>query len=354
MSETDRRLRAAEAAAEWWVILQGEVGRKQREQYVDWLRESSLHVAEMLRVAEVHNALDQFRHWPKISSDEPGDDEGVVELRPGRGTPAQDRPSRSRTRQFRLAWVAMPVLAMALTLGAWALVRQRGEVIQTERAERREISLADGSVVTVDPGTRLRVWYEPRARRVLLERGRALFQVAKNHDRPFLVTSGGATARAVGTVFAVENSADSIIVTVAEGTVALLPKSMKNPQGTGSPSRITTAGGQPAEIYLEANEQVIVRRGGMEPVHTVDSHRALAWADGRLVFDNQPLSETLRQFNQYNRIQLFVADPTLARRPISGVFNAADPESFVAFLQSVAPVNIVRSSPARITIEASK
>ncbi len=61
MDANSRRARAAAEAAEWWVRIEsGELSRGEREQFVDWLRESAVHVAEMLRMAEVHGALERF------------------------------------------------------------------------------------------------------------------------------------------------------------------------------------------------------------------------------------------------------------------------------------------------------
>jgi transmembrane sensor len=120
-------------------------------------------------------------------------------------------------------------------------------------------------------------------------------------------------------------------------------------------SRVATGGRAPAEILLNANEQVTVAESGTAaPVREVDSSRALAWAEGRLVFENEPVARAVEQFNRYNRIQLTVNDAELAQRPISGVFNAADPESFVAFIQSVAAVRVTRDNAADIRIEAAK
>jgi transmembrane sensor len=89
-------------------------------------------------------------------------------------------------------------------------------------------------------------------------------------------------------------------------------------------------------------------------VREVDSSRALAWAEGRLVFENESVARAVEQFNRYNRIQLTVNDADLAHRSISGVFNAADPESFVAFIQSVAAVRVTRDNAADVRIEAAK
>jgi transmembrane sensor len=98
----------------------------------------------------------------------------------------------------------------------------------------------------------------------------------------------------------------------------------------------------------------VARSGNAEPVRTVDSSRALAWADGRLIFDHITVGDAIRQFNRYNRIKISVNDAELSRRPVSGVFTAADPESFVAFIQSVAHVHITRNDAADIAIDTTQ
>jgi len=109
------------------------------------------------------------------------------------------------------------------------------------------------------------------------------------------------------------------------------------------------------EIFLIANQQITVAGSGTaEPVREVDSHRALAWAEGRLIFDNDSVEHAVREFNRYNRIRLTVNDAVLAHRTISGVFSAADPESFVAFIQSVATVRVTRDDASDITIDTPK
>jgi transmembrane sensor len=381
MDASDRKKRAAEEAAEWWVVLQGEVSRSEREAYVDWLRESSVHVAEMLRVAQVHGALAQFKRWEQMPSDGSGEPQAtVVPLRQGEHTSGP--PQHSAKRSFwpvRIAWSVAATVFMAVALAA-LLLPWRGQVIETQRGERREVALADGSVVHVDPETLLRVNYESHSRRVVLERGRALFHVAKNAERPFLVRADGTTVRAVGTAFAVEQGPDAVVVTVAEGKVAVFP-SHSSPavimptqrrggsvEGEIASSKAVEAaahrtggdrngGGQTAsgEILLAANEQITVAGSGTAaPVREVDSHRALAWAEGRLIFENESVEYAVAQFNRYNRIQISLSDAELARRPISGVFSASDPESFVAFIQTVAHVNITRDATADITIQATR
>jgi transmembrane sensor len=203
------------------------------------------------------------------------------------------------------------------------------------------------------------VKYSDSVRKVFLERGRALFHVAKNPYRPFLVQADDTTVRAVGTTFGVEQVLQGVIVTVAEGKVAVLPTSRASVTAAQSgkvvqaPERPSTENPAAGEVLLSANQQVEVQNSGSaEAVREIDSQRALAWARGRLIFQNDQLGLVVAEFNRYNRVQLTVADPELAAKPVSGVFNAAEPEAFLAFLQSVTNIEIVRDGDRSITIES--
>lgn len=360
MDATERRNRAGGEAADWFARLQaGDMERAEREQFVEWLRESHVHVAEMLRVAQVHGALERFQGWVHISTGPKTDSDNVVQLPPPQDAHLTERPSPGHTRRMgaglRLFAVAATVLLIVASLVV--LPRIRGQVIETDRGERREVVLADGSLLQVDPETRLRVKYSDSVRQVFLERGRALFHVAKNPDRPFLVQADDTTVRAVGTTFGVEQLLRGVIVTVAEGKVAVFPTSRASATAAQSgevvhaPERPASENPAAGEVLLSANQQVEVQDGGSaEAVREIDSQRALAWARGRLIFQNDQLGQVVAEFNRYNRVQLTVTDPELAAKPVSGVFNAAEPEAFIAFLQSVTNIEIVRDGDRSITI----
>jgi transmembrane sensor len=336
--------------------------RAEREQFVQWLRESYIHVTEMLRIAQIHGELKHFEHWARISTGPKTDEDKIVQLP---GTPEEDsqgsqpHPPRSPPQArrmghgLRLVAIAATVLVVVGTVIV-VLPRVRGQVIETERGERREVVLGDGSVLQVDSETRLRVKYAEEARQVFLERGRALFHVTKNPNRPFLVQADGTTVRAVGTAFGVEREAQGVVVTVTEGKVAVSSSGFQVPQ-SGSGEITAQREGEHRGLYLTADQQVTVpSRGAPEAVRDVDSHLALAWAEGRLIFQNDELGKVIAAFNRYNRVQLRVTDSGLAAKPVSGVFNASDPEAFIAFLQSVTAVEIVRDGDRSITIGAAR
>jgi transmembrane sensor len=414
MDASERRNRASTEAADWFARLQaGEMERAEREQFVEWLRESYIHVTEMLRIAQIHGELKQFEHWAHISTGPKTADESVVQLS---STPDADslqltgegkRPrgrngeglQRSPVTFFAVAATIVLIVATAIVLP-----KIRGQVIETERGERRQVVLSDGSILQLDSETQLRVKYAAEVRQVFLEHGRALFHVAKNAHRPFLVQADGTTVRAVGTAFGVEEQAQGVVVTVAEGKVAVTSPSFQSPpdphpnsspsQGEGAPQeQLGNANRSPSiplqqferaepaqregegasaspsdgegsnprsgrgggALFLTADQQVMVpSTGAAEPVREVDSHRALAWAEGRLIFKNDELGKVVAEFNRYNRVQLIVADPTLSAKPVSGVFNAADPEAFIGFLQSVTAVKIQRDGDRSITIGSAR
>jgi len=386
MDATERRNRAGGEAADWFARLQaGDMERAEREQFVEWLRESHVHVAEMLRVAQIHGALERFQGWVQISTGPKTDADNVVQLPAPHDAHLTERPPPGHTQRrgagLRLFAVAATVLLIVASLVV--LPRIRGQVIETDRGERREVVLADGSLLQVDPESRLRVTYSDSVRKVFLERGRALFHVAKNPNRPFLVQADDTTVRAVGTTFGVEQLLQGVIVTVAEGKVAVFPTSRaggttaqntdvprpgisNNPDdihvpgarahsGNEASSAISSGGKAHAagEVLLSANQQIVVQNSGSaEAVREIDSQRALAWARGRLIFQNDPLGQVIAEFNRYNHVRLTVADPELAAKPVSGVFNAAEPEAFIAFLQSVTDIEVVRDGDRSITIES--
>jgi transmembrane sensor len=361
-----RRRRAGQEAAEWWVLLDSEhMSLQGRAEFVDWLRESSLHVEEMLRIAQVHGALEQFRGWQRVATDEAGTN-GAPVTPAGNVTtfPMSARPSPDSFRHLhtvsrhRRTWLGLGLATAAAALAVWLGVFPGSYTVETGQGERREIALSDGSVVKIDPETLLRIRFGRQLRQIDLPRGRARFRVAKNPTRPFLVHADGTVVRAVGTEFGVEHRTQGIVVTVAEGRVAVLPhESAAFPFGSlasgaqpsdWTPANTPLAGGPgptpTSVVMVGSGQQVTVTRGGSaEGVREVNAESELSWAEGRLTFQNDSVASVVETFNRYNNLQIHVADTTLADRTMSGVFNASDPESFIAFLQSVTSVRVARS-----------
>lgn len=358
---------AAREAAEWVLELQrGSLGAAQREELVDWLRESPLNVAEFLRVARVAQALDGFQSWARLPeaaaniiewtrepaaarsldsqdsrdlSREPGSPRGVDsprnldslrDLGCSHGLDSLRHPrSFARPRGRRFAWAAAAGGAAAAVAAVWLIHSTAGGTLRTAAGERREVTLADGSIVNLASASEIRVRFAATERDLQLLRGEAFFRVHKNPQRPFIVEVSGSQVRAVGTAFGVRREQTSAVVTVVEGVVSV---SVSAGQAASLP-----AGGAPMALplLLGANQQVRIPDAGAPPsVKTVNGSIEMAWTAGELIFDDEPLAEVVRRFNAHNRLQIVITDPALAARRVSGVFRASDPESFVAFIQA--------------------
>jgi transmembrane sensor len=155
-----------------------------------------------------------------------------------------------------------------------------------------------------------------------------MFRVAHNQQRPFLVETELATARAVGTSFAVSReTADETKVTVEEGVVAV----------TGPPKQALS--GQ--STMLRAGDEVSVTLAGASARH-INPQTALAWVNGNVVLQNRTIEEAVHDFNRRSSTQIQVLDPTLKRRTVSGIFSAADPNSFAGYLEKQGDVTVER------------
>jgi len=334
-----RRARAAVEAAEWLQRLDsGHMSTSERGDFVDWLRESPVHVAETLRINRLASALAEFPDWSEVAGSTPVPSDKVVSLPPSQAT----RHAR-RFRVSRLAGIAAVVAGLALLGGSAFWIQRHLAIteIRTHLGERREITLDDGSVVRLSPNTHLQVELQPKLRSVSLERGEAVFRVAKDPARPFVVDAARAHVRAVGTVFAVARNEDNVVVTVTEGRVTVAP-SVTSDRGN-APGR--------AVIVLQANERVSISPVGTpSEVRRVAMPPTPAWDEDQLVFVNTRVAEVVSRFNQRNRVQIRITDPALSSRTVSGVFHVDDPRSFVDFLTVVAGASSTQNGSDEISV----
>ena len=173
---------------------------------------------------------------------------------------------------------------VALVVGGVLYWRSLG--ITTELGEQRNLTLSDGTRVALNTATKIRVRYDNAARRVELERGEALFEVAKVPARPFVVIAGGRRVTAVGTSFVVRRDNEEVAVTLLEGKVTVTI-----PPGTNSHAKLrikgrgVKKGDQVGDQYavvkvivpknLNQDEQDIVHN--LQTMHPVDARKDVKW-----------------------------------------------------------------------------
>lgn len=221
-----------------------------------------------------------------------------------------------------LSWNRRTLLAAGLaglTTGGigWFALGPPTESYRTEVGEMRRIALSDGSTLVLNTDSKVQVRFEATRRNVRLLRGEGLFEVAHDPQRPFTVLTENLQVRAIGTVFAVRLRGATVNVTVSEGVVELA----RAPELAVSlpPQRIA------------ANQQSIVSPAMPSQVEEVTPEavqRRLAWLDGKVAFDGEPLREAVAEINRHSHRAVVIDDAQLSARPIVGVFRATDAQGF--------------------------
>jgi len=358
MNRSEQKIRAAiaEQAGEWFIANQaGALSDDDGAAFLAWLKASPIHVKEYLGVARIARNLGAAVGPPQVPLES-----FLAELDAGnRDVLSLESPTswRAHAAAPRPRWWAWPVagpLAAALVLlivgGLWLVdgdLLPRAKTYQTMRGEQSVQRLADGSVLRLDTDSAVTVRYTRHERVVEVTHGQVLFQVAHDSNRRFRVVAGTAGAIAVGTQFDIYRKIGVTIVTVVEGQVAVF---------AGEPSWLRDErGGAPAYVQrVNAGYEVRVDASGMsaQPA-AVDLSQSLAWLQHKIVFDHRPLGEVAAEFNRYGRIPVEIEDATLRTLPVSGMFDAGDTDSFVAFLARLPGVTVERT-PARIRVMRMK
>jgi transmembrane sensor len=165
-----------------------------------------------------------------------------------------------------------------------------------------------------------------------LEEGEAFFSVAKNLSRPFFVETSAGTIRVTGTRFNVRNEAGKVDVTVLEGSVAVRPQTGE-PQSLSPQDQLSLEGGKVSIRKLSA--------GAAQDV--------IAWREGRIVFESEPLAQAAARFAHYHGKEITVASGVAALE-LGGVFRLDDLDQFLTDVAVSLPVQVLRSpnGPVRI------
>ncbi|MGY0561266.1 FecR family protein [Luteimonas sp. A277] len=285
------------AAAAGWVVREdrGPLTSFERAERERWLAASPRHFGAYARARAVLAWSDRM----------------AVAVPPARASRAP------RGRRWSLAAAAVLLVALA---GALLLVSPRGMLHQTARGEILRVALEDGSTMTLDADSQVRVHFGRDGRRLQLLSGMALFDVVHDPQRPFTVTADRTRVVAVGTRFTVSmdksrgGGPGPVEVLVSEGVVD-----------------VAAAGSHPAPARLHAGMRALARPEvgvEVEQVDEQDLGRRLLWREGMLAFNGDTLSVAAARFRRYSDLAIIIDDPSVGSRRVVGLYPANDPAGF--------------------------
>ncbi len=308
---TDVMLKEAER---WHFRMTSDKGKNQyQEAFKTWYDESPLHQQAYAQVFMCKDAGVSFRQSEA--------QEAVPPI------------SANDNTRFITVFGAVAACLLILALGVTFFFQAPSFTeYETQMAEVRSIQLEDGSVVILGAASRVLVAeFSGDTRRVILEQGEALFDVAHNKEKPFWVTSGDTTVKVLGTKFTVNSTVDYVSVALLDGKVTV--------------RQITEASLIPfleeeAVVTLLPAQSVTVTDGFLNKPKTQNIDQMATWVDGKRSYFDAPLSLVVADINRYLREPVHLDSTEIGNLPVTLVFGFNQIDSVLQSLPQILPVTV--------------
>lgn len=335
-----------EVAAAWvWRLDDDDISPEVRSEFEQWLRLDSRHRRAFEELGGIWQALDEL-------ADAKRDEKVATFVAEEKRLYAMPAKAERRHLHHWLAWAAAASLVFAAVGLSWYQRADEVQTLATAVGQQRSATLVDGSVVQLNTNTIVETRYTADQREVYLKKGEAIFTVEKDPDRPFLVHAGNMLVRAVGTEFNVRlRETQDVEITVTEGKVEVVSQTSGNAKRFYAVLASTETATARTELtvgqrFEPAGASPVVQ---MAPVVVANS---LAWREGAIVFDGEPLVEAVVELNRYTDTKLVVADASIQGLRVGGRFRTGDVDGFLEALTRAFPVTTHRTSDNLVYINA--
>ena len=321
---------ALEDAAEWLLRIEDAPDVLTSEAFERWLHADPVHVTAFNALANEWGAAETL-----------GLDQLAAVSRQVK--PASQGMFGALLDTFRKPWFAGGLgalaavgLALVLFLDPLAPAGAGSTVYETAKGEVSTFDLADGSLLILDSASSAKVTLDKAQRLVELAGGRVFVDVEPDRDRPFMVTSEGASFTALGTAYAVERADDGWRLEVYEGTVRAITPSAVEEFTAGTGAFFSEAG----LTRFDLGETLL----GDQP----------DWTSERVVFEGTTLADALKAFERYSDSQVDIADEDLRSYKVSGVFRLTDMGSFLKSVEILSGAQLRTLSPGHVRLEPAQ
>lgn len=314
---------ALAAAAEWFARLGDETADEaERQRWHEWLAAAPEHAQAWARVEMIAQPFSRLRaNAPPACSRQ-----ALLE--------ARREPRRQALRLLGVGAMALgglAVLGAALPRPAqWQVLAALTADLRTAVGETRQLELDDGSQLSLNTATRVKVDYNDELRRIVLYDGEILLDSGvdrRSVPRPLVVDTVHGRVTALGTRFSVRSVGGQTEVDVFAGAVRLAPVDGDRTVivETGESGRLTT------RLAAGHGSAAAAREG---------------WTKGLLIADNVPLADFLGELGRYTTVKLEV-EPRVSQLRLVGVYRIGNPERdlplILAALEGSLPLQVERA-----------
>jgi len=192
----------------------------------------------------------------------------------------------------------------------------------------------------LDTDSAATVAFDEHERKIILTRGQAMFEVATQAQRPFVVYAGDQRVVATGTVFDIRLDRAAVEVTLLEGHVIV--------------DQAGAAAGRDghSSASLNAGQRLVAKAGSAVSVGAADVVQISGWTGGKLVFSGTRLADAVAESNRYTPAPISLAESSLSDMRINGVFRAGQPAEFARAVEQIYPVTVDYLPDGQIRISA--
>ncbi|MDU9389905.1 FecR family protein [Pseudomonas sp. zfem002] len=292
-----------------------------QQAFLDWLDASPEHAEAYARVENLWQA-DSFEHaLRELETELP--EHGFPPV--GAGLPAKARKAGSISHSRKRRWPTYAsAAALFLALGTWLgdlPLRLQADYL-TASGEQQRITLADGSRLLLGSDSAISASIDDDQRSLRLLRGDLYIEAAHDTRRPLRIKAAQASVEVVGTRFSVSLRDDHVAVAVDEGKVRL-----SSPDGDAS--------------LLGAGAWQQLQAGHLGERHPQGSAEQHGWTEGRLIFQDRPLAEVLKELGRQRRAPILLFGDAGSLR-VSGNYKLDDPDLVVAALARLGGARLTR------------
>ncbi|MDA0347917.1 MAG: FecR domain-containing protein [Verrucomicrobia bacterium] len=334
-SEDSRRARIKQEASDWVIKQSFGLTAEEQDAFFEWLAADSEHAEFYATRQKTWKHLDILADWRPEHSLKPNPD--LLDV----ATQSQNRWGKF----IRLSFATAAVLTLGSVLWFSVLddafsTPKRLSLGEFARGYERHV-LADGSTVELNLGSQASVKFDKSYRRVTLESGEAHFTIAKDVNRPFVVMANGVSVQAVGTIFNVRISEESVDVLVTEGRVRVDSRNFGEPVDELVPLEETIqelTAGQNTIINLKEEVPMTI----VQTLSAAELETKLTWLKQVINFDAAPLSDIVFEFNRRNYRKIVIEDPSIEGTRLSVTIRPNNIDDFVELLELTSNIRAER------------
>lgn len=315
-----------QVAIGWFIqIKDAEADDPIRSKFEQWLMANTAHQQAYADVSKVWASFDSPHDLAKLAD-----------------TADQDAFFQKSTQSKKIKNVIAGALAtIAIGMGGflglqtWHAQPVMQMVAQVEVGQVKAQRLEDGTLMTMNTGTDIEVTYYRDRRLVTLKRGEAIFEVARDESRPFIIDSGKAKITVLGTRFAVNRLHRLVRISVDHGSVKVEPQHVE--------------GSHANALILHDGEVAEMKQDHTKPVRShQQASDAFAFEKGMVIFEEADLDEIAETLSRYRKLPLVAEQPVSNNVHITSMLKTTSIETFIHQMPELAPVRMVPTTQATL------